>query len=123
MKYDQLNFVVAVDSKSEEMTARMNEVFETKLTLAQYFINSGYKFAIIGQDIVSNEPKVGVVFNLIVSVVPQSEGIIGQIDEGHRLKTEMADVVRTLGSRCLIADEDMMSDLAKNNSQFLPKEI
>ena len=123
MKYDQLNFVVAVDSKSEEMAARMNEVFETKLTLAQHFINSGYKFAIVGQDIVSNDTRIGVVFNLIISVVPQSEGVIGQIDEGHRLKTEMANVINTLGRRCLIADEDMMSDLAKNNIQFVPKEI
>ena len=123
MKYDQLNFVVAVDSKSEEMTVRMNEVFETKLTLAQHFINNGYKFAIVGQDIVSNEPKVGVVFNLIISVVPQSEGIIGNIDENNRLKTEMANVVGALGHRCLIVDENMMSDLAKSMIQFLPKEI
>lgn len=121
MKYDQLNFVVAVSAKAESMTARMNEVFEVKMALARYFIDNDYKFAIVGEDIVSNEQRLGAVCNLVVSVVPQSEGVIKQIDECHALKTAMANVIYDLGYRCIIADEDMMSDLAKQKIQYLPK--
>jgi hypothetical protein len=122
MTYNQHNFVVAVSAKAESMTARMNEVFEVKRYLAQYFLNNDHKFAIVSEDIVSNEQRLGAVCNLIVSVVPKSEGIINQIDEGHALKTAMADVIGGIGYRCMIADEDMMSDLAKAKIQYLPKE-
>lgn len=122
MTYDQLNFVVAVSAKAESMTARMNEVFEIKMSLARYFLNNDYKFAIVGEDIVSNEQRLGAVCNLIISVIPKSEGVIAQIDECNALKTAMADVIGGLGYRCLIADEDMMNDLAKSKIQYLPKE-
>lgn len=122
MTYDQLNFVVAVSAKAESMTARMNEVFEVKMALARYFLNNNYKFAIVGEDIVSNEQRIGAVCNLVVSAIPKTEGVIAQIDEGHALKTAMADVIWNIGHRCVIADEDMMSDLAKQKIQYLPKE-
>jgi hypothetical protein len=122
MTYNQHNFVVAVSAKAESMTARMNEVFEVKRYLAQYFLNNDHKFAIVSEDIISNEQRLGVVCNLIISVVPKSEGVINQIDEGHALKTAMVDVISGLGYRCMIADEDMMSDLAKAKIQYLPKE-
>ena len=122
MTYDQLNFVVAVSVKAESMTARMNEVFEVKLSLAQYFLNNNYQFAIVGEDVVSNEMRLGAVCNLIVSVVPQSEDPIKQIDEGHALKTAMANAISDHGYRCMIADEDVMSDVAKKKIQYLPKE-
>lgn len=122
MKYDQHNFVVAVSAKSDTMTSRMNEVFEVKLALAQHFINSGYKFAIVGEDVVSNETRLGSVFNLIVSVIPRCEGVIEHIDEEYNLKNKMVGVISDLGYRCMIADEEMMSDLAKEKIQYLPKE-
>ena len=122
MTYDQLNFVVAVSAKAESMTARMNEVFEAKMALAKHFLNHDYKFAIVGEDIVSNEQRLGAVCNLIISVIPKTKGVIAQIDEGHALKTAMADVIWNVGHRCVIADEDMMSDLAKQKIQYLPKE-
>ena len=122
MKYDQHNFVVAVSAKAESMTARMNEVFRIKMALARYFIDNGYKFAIVSEDVVSSEQRIGAVCNLIVSVIPKTEGVIAQIDEGHELKTAMADVIWNVGHRCVIADEDMMSDLAKQKIQYLPKE-
>jgi hypothetical protein len=122
MKYEQHNFVVAVSAKAESMTERMNEVFEVKMALARYFLNNDHKFAIVSEDIVSNEQRLGAVCNLVVSVVPKSEDVIKQIDEGHALKTAMADVIWNIGHRCVIADEDMMSDLAKQKIQYLPKE-
>jgi hypothetical protein len=85
-------------------------------------MDNDYKFAIVGEDVVSNEMRLNANFNLIISVIPKSEGIINQIDEGHALKTEMADVIWQLGYRCIIVDEDMMSDLAKQKIQYLPKE-
>lgn len=121
MTYDQLNFVVAVSAKAESMTARMNEVFEVKLFLAQYFLNNNYKFAIVGEDIITNEQRLGAVCNLIISVVPQSEGVIKQIGECNALKTAMVDVISGLGYHCMIVDEGMMSDLAKRMIQYLPK--
>lgn len=122
MTYDQLNFVVAVSAKAEALTARMNEVFRIKMALARYFIDNDYKFAIVGEDVVSNEQRIGAVCNLVVSAIPKTEGVITQIDEGHALKTAMADVIWNIGHRCVIADEDMMSDLAKQKIQYLPKE-
>jgi NTP pyrophosphatase (non-canonical NTP hydrolase) len=122
MTYDQHNFVVSVSAKAESMTARMNEVFEVKMALARHFLNNDHKFAIVSEDVVSNEQRLGAVCNLIVSVIPESEGTIAQIDEGHKIKTEIADVIWQLGYRCIIADEDMMSDLAKKKIQYLPKE-
>ena len=104
------------------MTARMNEVFEVKMALARHFLNNNHKFAIVSEDIVSNEQRIGVTFNLIISVIPKSQGVINQIDEGHALKTAMANVISALGYRCIIADEDMMSDFAKQKIQYLPKE-
>lgn len=122
MKHEQHNFVVTVSAKAESMTARMNEVFEVKMALARHFLNNNHKFAIVSEDIVSNEQRIGVTFNLIISVIPKSKGVINQIDEGHALKTAMANVIGALGYRCIIADEDMMSDFAKQKIQYLPKE-
>lgn len=122
MKYEQHNFVVTVSAKAESMTARMNEVFEVKMALARHFLNNEHKFAIVSEDIVSNEQRIGTSFNLIVSVIPKSEGIIPTIDESHALQNGMANVIGTLGYRCIIADEDMMSDFAKQKIQYLPKE-
>ena len=121
MKYDQHNFVVAITAKAEDMTSRMNEVFEIKLALSQHFINNEYKFAIVGEDIVSNDISVSSVVNMIVSVIPKASGTIKLIDEENDLKTAIADVVNKIGYRCLIAGEDMMSELAKDKIIFLPK--
>lgn len=122
MKYDQLNFIVSVSAKSEEMTARMNEVFELKLTLAQHFINKKYKFAVVSEDVVSNELQIGVRYDFIVSVIPKSYSVLDQIDEEHVIKNDMAKVISNLGYKYIIADEDMMSEFAKQKIQYLPKE-
>lgn len=122
MKYEQHNFVVTVPAKSESMTARMNEVFEVKMALARHFLNNDQKFAIVSEDIVSNEQRIGANFNLIISVIPKANDIIPRIDEGHIIKNEMANVIGELGYRYIIADEDMMSDFAKQKIQYLPKE-
>lgn len=122
MKYDQLNFVVAVSAKAESMTSRMDEVLRIKMALAKHLMDNDYKFAIVSEDVVSNEQRLGAVCNLIISVIPKSAGTIAQIDEGHALKTDMSDVIWNVGNRCIIADEDMMSDVAKQKIQYLPKE-
>ena len=122
MTYDQHNFVVTVSNQCESLVARMREVFDIKLTLARYFLDNDYKFAIVGEDIVSNEMRINNRFNLIVSVIPKSEGPIAVIDEGHSLKTAMANAIGERGYRYIIADEDMMSDFAKKKIQYLPKE-
>lgn len=122
MKYDQHNFVVAVMAKAEDMTARMNEVFEIKLALSKYFTDSGYKFAIVGEDIVSNDLIVSQVANMIVSVIPKINGTIKLINEENDLKTAMADVIWKIGYRCMIAGEEMMSSLAKEKIIYLPKD-
>jgi hypothetical protein len=122
MLYNQHNFVVAVSAKAESMTEKMNEVFKTKMALAKHFLNNERTFAIVSEDVVSNDKRLGTICNLIISVIPKSEGHIKQIDECNDIKTEMADVISQLGYRCIIADENMMSELAKTKIQYLPKD-
>ena len=122
MKYDQHNFVVTIPNKCESMVSRMRELFDIKLVLATHFIDNGYKFAIVSEDIVSNENDLGSNFNLIISVVPKVNGVIEMIDEGHLLQTGMANAIKERGYSYIIADEDMMSDFAKQKIQYLPKE-
>lgn len=122
MTYDQHNFLVVVSAKAESITARMNEAFEVKMALVRYFLNSDYKFAIVGEDIISNEMRLGTVLNLVISIIPHDNDTVNQIAECAKLKAMMANIVGDLGYRCMVADEEMMSDFAKKKIQYLPKE-
>lgn len=122
MKYGQHNFVVTIPAKAESLTARMDEAFQVKMALARHFLDTERHFAIVSEDIVSNEKRVSSRFNLIISIVPQAEGVIPLLNEGLALQKEMADVIKDIGYSYIIADEDMMSEVAKDKIQYLPKE-
>lgn len=122
MKYDQHNFVITTTSNAEDMIERMDEVRNLKAELAKHFISHGYKFAIVGEDITSSDLRVSCVINFIVSVIPKCSGTIPLIDEEHTITNEVAYFISTLGYRCIVAGEDMMSELAKDKIAYIPKD-
>ena len=52
-------------------------------------------------------------FDFIISVLPKTSGVCEQIDEQHQISHIIADALNEHGYRFIMADEDMMSDGAK----------
>lgn len=122
MKFDQHNFAFVTTVLTEDVESRVQEVVKIKSTIAKALTDKKYRYAIIGEDVTSNDLRISYVVNLIISVVPHAKGTIKLIDEGHVISNLMANAVGDLGYRCMIADEDMMGDIAKEKIMFVPKD-
>ena len=122
MKFDQHNFAFVTTALTESVVDRMQEVVQIKNALSRVFAENNYRYAIVGEDITSNDLRISYVINLIISVVPHENGTVKLIDECHEISNLMANTIGTLGYRCMIADEDMMGDVAKEKIIFVPKD-
>lgn len=51
--------------------------------------------------------------NLVVSVLPKTDGVCDRIEETHELSNKIAKFLHEMDYKFVIAGEDMMSDIAK----------
>lgn len=58
-------------------------------------------------------------FNFILSVLPKTTGVCEQIDEEYEIQQIIAKALNEHNYRFVLADEDMMSENAKNIAEHL----
>ena len=116
----QLKFAASILPHTSTVCDRIDEVAKLKKSLAQMFVNNGYRFAIVDDAVSSSEINSLTTIDFVISVVSHSTDLVKQIHEDVYLRREIANACSIENHNCVVAGEDAMSDHALRKALGLP---